>query len=44
MSLVRLLPAWFVPIADHAVAALLILVPLFAGGTEACRLPQAWSW
>ena len=32
MSLVRLLPAWFHAIADYAVAALLILVPIVAGG------------
>ena len=33
MSLVKLLPAWFHAIADYAVAALLILVPLIAGGS-----------
>ena len=32
MSLVRFLPAWFHAIADYAVAALLILVPLITGG------------
>ncbi len=32
MSLVRFLPAWFHAIADYAVAALLIVVPLIAGG------------
>ena len=32
MSLIRFLPAWFHAIADYAVAALLILVPLIAGG------------
>jgi hypothetical protein len=31
MSLVRILPAWFHAIADYAVAALLILVPILAG-------------
>jgi hypothetical protein len=34
MSLVRLLPAWFHAIADYAVAALLIVVPLAAGGSD----------
>src|SRR3954453_13028409 len=34
MSLVKLLPAWFHAIADYAVAALLILVPLLAGGSD----------
>src|SRR4051794_4588745 len=34
MSLVRLLPAWFHAIADYAVAALLILVPAIAGGSD----------
>ena len=34
MSLVKLLPAWFHAIADYAVAALLILVPLMAGGSD----------
>ena len=33
MSLVRLLPAWFHAIADYAVAAALILVPIVAGGS-----------
>lgn len=33
MSLVRLLPAWFHAIADYAVAAALILVPIIAGGS-----------
>lgn len=33
MSLVRLLPAWFHAVADYAVAALLIVVPIAAGGT-----------
>jgi hypothetical protein len=32
MSLFRLLPAWFHAVADYAVAALLILVPIVAGG------------
>jgi hypothetical protein len=32
MSLVKLLPAWFHAIADYAVAALLIAVPLIVGG------------
>ena len=32
MSLIRILPAWFHAIADYAVAALLILVPILAGG------------
>jgi hypothetical protein len=32
MSLVRFLPAWFHAVADYAVAALLILVPLITGG------------
>src|SRR3954452_18366348 len=34
MSLVKLLPAWLHAIADYAVAALLILVPLIAGGSD----------
>ena len=34
MSLVKLLPAWFHAIADYAVAALLILVPIIAGGSD----------
>jgi hypothetical protein len=34
MSLVKLLPAWFHAIADYAVAALLISVPLIAGGSN----------
>ncbi|WP_322753564.1 hypothetical protein [Frankia sp. Cas3] len=34
MSLVRFLPAWFHAIADYAVAALLIIVPLAAGGSS----------
>jgi len=34
MSLVKLLPAWFHAIADYAVASLLILVPLIAGGSD----------
>jgi hypothetical protein len=33
MSLVRLLPAWFHAIADYAVAALLIVVPVAVGGS-----------
>jgi hypothetical protein len=33
MSLVRLLPAWFHAIADYAVAALLIIVPVAVGGS-----------
>jgi hypothetical protein len=33
MSLARLLPAWFHAIADYAVAAALILVPIVAGGS-----------
>jgi hypothetical protein len=33
MSLVRLIPAWFHAIADYAVAATLIAVPLAVGGT-----------
>jgi hypothetical protein len=33
MSLVRLLPAWFHAIADYAVAALLIIVPIAVGGS-----------
>jgi hypothetical protein len=33
MSLIRLLPAWFHAIADYAVAALLIVVPIVAGGS-----------
>ena len=32
MSLVRFLPAWFHAIADYAVAVLLIVVPVVAGG------------
>ena len=34
MSLVKFLPAWFHAIADYAVAALLIAVPLIAGGSD----------
>jgi hypothetical protein len=34
MSLVRLLPAWFHAIADYAVAATLIVVPIAAGGSD----------
>jgi hypothetical protein len=34
MSLIRLLPAWFHAIADYAVAALLIVVPIVAGGSR----------
>lgn len=34
MSLVRLLPAWFHAIADYAVAALLIVVPVAVGGSS----------
>jgi hypothetical protein len=34
MSLVRLLPAWLHAIADYAVAATLIVVPLAAGGSD----------
>ena len=34
MSLVRLLPAWFHAIADYAVAATLIVVPLAVGGAD----------
>ena len=34
MSLVRLLPAWLHAIADYAVAAALIVVPLAAGGSD----------
>jgi hypothetical protein len=34
MSLVRLLPAWFHAIADYAVAAALIVVPIVAGGSD----------
>ncbi len=34
MSLVRLLPAWLHAIADYAVAAALIIVPLAAGGSN----------
>jgi hypothetical protein len=34
MSLVRLLPAWFHAIADYAVAAALILVPIISGGSD----------
>src|SRR3954465_15724334 len=34
MSLVKLLAAWFPAIADYAVAALLIFVPLIAGGSD----------
>ena len=33
MSLVRILPAWFHAFADYAVAALLIAVPVLAGGS-----------
>jgi hypothetical protein len=34
MSLVKLLPAWFHAIADYAVGALLIIVPIVAGGSD----------
>ena len=34
MSLVRLLPAWFHAIADYAVGALLIVVPVAVGGSS----------
>ena len=34
MSLVRILPAWFHAIADYAVAAALIIVPIVAGGSD----------
>src|SRR2546429_2632710 len=34
MSLVKLLPPWFHAIADYAVAALLIAVPLIASGSH----------
>ena len=34
MSLVKLLPAWFHAIADYAVGALLIAVPIIAGGSD----------
>jgi hypothetical protein len=34
MSLVRLLPAWFHALADYAVAALLIVVPIAVGGSS----------
>src|SRR5262245_32427384 len=34
MSLVKLLPAWFHAIADYAVGALLIIVPLVVGGSS----------
>src|SRR5690349_15710813 len=34
MSLARLLPAWFHALADYAVAAALILVPIIAGGSN----------
>jgi len=33
MSIVRILPAWFHAVADYAVAALLIVVPILAGGS-----------
>jgi hypothetical protein len=33
MSLVRFLPAWFHAIADYAVAALLIIIPIAVGGS-----------
>ena len=34
MSLVKLLPAWFHAIADYAVGALLIIVPIVVGGSD----------
>jgi hypothetical protein len=34
MSLVKFLPAWFHAIADYAVGALLIIVPVVAGGSD----------
>jgi hypothetical protein len=34
MSLVKFLPAWFHAIADYAVGALLIIVPIAAGGSD----------
>ena len=34
MSLVKLLPAWFHAIADYAVGALLIVVPIVVGGSD----------
>jgi len=34
MSLVRILPAWFHALADYAVAATLIVVPLAVGGAD----------
>ena len=34
MSLVKFLPAWFHAIADYAVGALLIIVPLIVGGSS----------
>ncbi|HZP30078.1 MAG TPA: hypothetical protein VFC99_14070 [Acidimicrobiia bacterium] len=34
MSLVKFLPAWFHAIADYAVGALLIVVPIVAGGSD----------
>ena len=34
MSLVRILPAWFHAIADYAVAAALIIIPIVAGGSD----------
>jgi hypothetical protein len=33
VSLVRLLPAWLHAVADYAVGALLIIVPIIAGGS-----------
>jgi hypothetical protein len=34
MSLVKFLPAWFHAIADYAVGALLVIVPIVAGGSD----------
>ena len=34
MSLVKLLPAWFHAIADYAVGALLVVVPIVVGGSD----------
>ena len=34
MSLVKFLPAWFHAIADYAVGALLIIVPIAVGGSD----------
>ena len=34
MSLIKILPAWFHAIADYAVGALLVVVPIVVGGSD----------